>query len=85
MVLRPGTTARRIDTGGTRVLAGSLGSQAATVFHQAAARSGLRDHQADTAGSGPGRLPGLQLSGYRQAGIATRAASPASPPPSSTP
>ena len=73
MILRPGTTARRIDTGGDRVLADSLGTQAGTVFGPAAARSGLRDHQADTAGSGPGRLPGLELSGHRQAGIATRA------------
>jgi NADPH-dependent 2,4-dienoyl-CoA reductase/sulfur reductase-like enzyme len=39
--------------GGDRVFAGSLGTQVVKVFDQAAARTGLRDHEAAAAGYSP--------------------------------
>ena len=39
--------------GGTREFAGSLGTQVVKIFDQAAARTGLRDHEAVTAGFEP--------------------------------
>jgi NADPH-dependent 2,4-dienoyl-CoA reductase/sulfur reductase-like enzyme len=39
--------------GGTREFAGSLGTQVVKIFDQAAARTGLRDHEALTAGYDP--------------------------------
>ena len=53
MVLRPGTTARRTGTGGHRLFAGSPGTQVVSIFDEAAARTGRRDHEAAAAGFGP--------------------------------
>ena len=53
MVLRPGTTARRTGTGGHRLFAGSPGTQVVSIFDQAAARTGRRDHEAAAAGFAP--------------------------------
>ena len=53
MVLRLGTTARRTDTGGHRLFAGSPGTQVVKIFDQAAARTGMRDHEAAAARFAP--------------------------------
>ena len=53
MVLRLGTTAGRTGTGGHRLFAGSPGTQVVKIFDQAAARTGLRDHEAAAARSAP--------------------------------
>src|SRR6476661_7496418 len=58
--LPPGTTAHKQGRvagenalGGTREFAGSLGTQVVKIFDQAAARTGLRDHEAAAAGYDP--------------------------------
>jgi len=53
MVLRLGTTARRTGTGGHRLFAGSRGTQVVSIFDQAAARTGRRDHEAAAARFAP--------------------------------
>jgi NADPH-dependent 2,4-dienoyl-CoA reductase/sulfur reductase-like enzyme len=51
---KQGRVAGENTLGGTRQFAGSLGTQVVKIFGQAAARTGLRDHQAATAGFDPG-------------------------------
>jgi hypothetical protein len=53
MVLRLGTTARRTGTGGHRLFAGSPGTRVVSIFDQAAARTGMRDHEAAAARFAP--------------------------------
>ena len=50
---KQGRVAGENALGGTREFAGSLGTQVVKIFHQAAARTGLRDHEADAAGYDP--------------------------------
>jgi NADPH-dependent 2,4-dienoyl-CoA reductase/sulfur reductase-like enzyme len=50
---RPGRVAGENARGGTREFAGSLGTQVVKIFDQAAARTGLRDHEATAAGYHP--------------------------------
>ena len=51
MVLRPGTNARRIDSGGHRVFPGNPGTRVVKTFGRDAV-TWLRDHEAAAAGSG---------------------------------
>jgi NADPH-dependent 2,4-dienoyl-CoA reductase/sulfur reductase-like enzyme len=53
MVLRRGTTALRNGTGGLRRFADRLGTQVVRISGQAAARTGLRHHEAAAAGFDP--------------------------------
>ena len=53
MALRLDTTDRRTTASGNRVCAASLGTQVVKIFDQAAARTGLRDHEAKAAGFDP--------------------------------
>lgn len=87
MILRLGTNARRIVTGGHRVFAGNPGTQVVKTFGRDAL-TWLRDHEAAAAGFGhhPACYPGshritmgvtggqaiTQPSGHRHAGIAAR-------------
>ena len=50
---KQGRVAGENACGGSRVFAGSLGTQVVKVFDQAAARTGLRDHEAAAAGYDP--------------------------------
>ena len=50
---KQGRVAGENALGGTREFAGSLGTQVVKVFDQAAARTGLRDHEAASAGYDP--------------------------------
>jgi NADPH-dependent 2,4-dienoyl-CoA reductase/sulfur reductase-like enzyme len=50
---KQGRVAGENALGGTRQFAGSLGTQVVKIFDQAAARTGLRDHEAATAGFAP--------------------------------
>ncbi len=50
---KQGRVAGENAAGGQRVFAGSLGTQVVKVFDQAAARTGLRDHEATAAGYDP--------------------------------
>ena len=50
---KQGRVAGENALGGTREFAGSLGTQVVKIFDQAAARTGLRDHEAVTAGFDP--------------------------------
>jgi NADPH-dependent 2,4-dienoyl-CoA reductase/sulfur reductase-like enzyme len=50
---KQGRVAGENALGGTREFAGSLGTQVVKIFDQAAARTGLRDHEAATAGFDP--------------------------------
>ncbi len=50
---KQGRVAGENAAGGDRVFAGSLGTQVVKIFDQAAARTGLRDHEAVAAGFGP--------------------------------
>ena len=50
---KQGRVAGENALGGTREFAGSLGTQVVKIFDQAAARTGLRDHEALAAGYGP--------------------------------
>ena len=50
---KQGRVAGENALGGNRVFAGSLGTQVVKVFDQAAARTGLRDHEAAAAGFDP--------------------------------
>jgi NADPH-dependent 2,4-dienoyl-CoA reductase/sulfur reductase-like enzyme len=50
---KQGRVAGENAAGGRREFAGSLGTQVVKVFDQAAARTGLRDHEAKTAGYDP--------------------------------
>ena len=50
---KQGRVAGENAAGGQRVFAGSLGTQVVKVFDQAAARTGLRDHEAAAAGYDP--------------------------------
>jgi NADPH-dependent 2,4-dienoyl-CoA reductase/sulfur reductase-like enzyme len=50
---KQGRVAGENAAGGHRVFAGSLGTQVVKVFDQAAARTGLRDHEAAAAGFNP--------------------------------
>ena len=50
---KQGRVAGENALGGTREFAGSLGTQVAKIFDQAAARTGLRDHEAAAAGYDP--------------------------------
>jgi NADPH-dependent 2,4-dienoyl-CoA reductase/sulfur reductase-like enzyme len=50
---KQGRVAGENALGGTRQFAGSLGTQVVKIFDQAAARTGLRDHEAATAGYDP--------------------------------
>ena len=50
---KQGRVAGENALGGNRQFAGSLGTQVVKIFDQAAARTGLRDHQAQTAGFDP--------------------------------
>jgi NADPH-dependent 2,4-dienoyl-CoA reductase/sulfur reductase-like enzyme len=50
---KQGRVAGENALGGNRQFAGSLGTQVVKIFEQAAARTGLRDHQARTAGLDP--------------------------------
>jgi NADPH-dependent 2,4-dienoyl-CoA reductase/sulfur reductase-like enzyme len=50
---KQGRVAGENALGGNRVFAGSLGTQVVKIFDQAAARTGLRDHEAATAGFDP--------------------------------
>ena len=51
---KQGRVAGENALGGTREFAGSLGTQVVKIFDQAAARTGLRDHEATAAGFEPG-------------------------------
>jgi NADPH-dependent 2,4-dienoyl-CoA reductase/sulfur reductase-like enzyme len=50
---KQGRVAGENAAGGNRAFAGSLGTQVVKIFDQAAARTGLRDHEAAAAGFGP--------------------------------
>ena len=50
---KQGRVAGENALGGTRRFAGSLGTQVVKIFDQAAARTGLRDHEAEAAGFAP--------------------------------
>jgi len=50
---KQGRVAGENALGGSRVFAGSLGTQVVKIFDQAAARTGLRDHEATAAGFDP--------------------------------
>ena len=50
---KQGRVAGENALGGTRQFAGSLGTQVVKIFSQAAARTGLRDHEATAAGFDP--------------------------------
>ena len=50
---KQGRVAGENAVGGTREFAGSLGTQVVKIFDQAAARTGLRDHEAEAAGFDP--------------------------------
>ena len=50
---KQGRVAGENAVGGTREFAGSLGTQVVKIFDQAAARTGLRDHEAEAAGFEP--------------------------------
>jgi NADPH-dependent 2,4-dienoyl-CoA reductase/sulfur reductase-like enzyme len=50
---KQGRVAGENALGGNRAFAGSLGTQVVKIFDQAAARTGLRDHEAATAGFNP--------------------------------
>ena len=50
---KQGRVAGENALGGTREFAGSLGTQVVKIFDQAAARTGLRDHEAEAAGFDP--------------------------------
>jgi NADPH-dependent 2,4-dienoyl-CoA reductase/sulfur reductase-like enzyme len=50
---KQGRVAGENALGGTRQFAGSLGTQVVKIFGQAAARTGLRDHEAQSAGFDP--------------------------------
>ena len=50
---KQGRVAGENSLGGTREFAGSLGTQVVKIFDQAAARTGLRDHEATAAGFNP--------------------------------
>ncbi len=50
---KQGRVAGENALGGTRAFAGSLGTQVVKIFDQAAARTGLRDHEAAAAGFDP--------------------------------
>jgi NADPH-dependent 2,4-dienoyl-CoA reductase/sulfur reductase-like enzyme len=50
---KQGRVAGENALGGTRQFAGSLGTQVVKIFSQAAARTGLRDHEAAAAGFDP--------------------------------
>jgi NADPH-dependent 2,4-dienoyl-CoA reductase/sulfur reductase-like enzyme len=50
---KPGRVAGENALGGNRQFAGSLGTQVVKIFDQAAARTGLRDHEAAAAGFDP--------------------------------
>jgi NADPH-dependent 2,4-dienoyl-CoA reductase/sulfur reductase-like enzyme len=50
---KQGRVAGENALGGNRQFAGSLGTQVVKIFDQAAARTGLRDHEAAAAGFGP--------------------------------
>jgi NADPH-dependent 2,4-dienoyl-CoA reductase/sulfur reductase-like enzyme len=50
---KQGRVAGENALGGNRVFAGSLGTQVVKIFDQAAARTGLRDHEAQPAGFNP--------------------------------
>ncbi len=50
---KQGRVAGENALGGNRLFAGSLGTQVVKIFDQAAARTGLRDHEAETAGFDP--------------------------------
>jgi NADPH-dependent 2,4-dienoyl-CoA reductase/sulfur reductase-like enzyme len=50
---KQGRVAGENALGGSRLFAGSLGTQVVKIFDQAAARTGLRDHEAVAAGFGP--------------------------------
>jgi NADPH-dependent 2,4-dienoyl-CoA reductase/sulfur reductase-like enzyme len=50
---KQGRVAGENTLGGTREFAGSLGTQVVKIFDQAAARTGLRDHEATAAGYDP--------------------------------
>ena len=50
---KQGRVAGENAAGGTRQFAGSLGTQVVKIFDQAAARTGLRDHEAAAAGYDP--------------------------------
>jgi NADPH-dependent 2,4-dienoyl-CoA reductase/sulfur reductase-like enzyme len=50
---KQGRVAGENALGGNRIFAGSLGTQVVKIFDQAAARTGLRDHEAVTAGFDP--------------------------------
>jgi NADPH-dependent 2,4-dienoyl-CoA reductase/sulfur reductase-like enzyme len=50
---KQGRVAGENAAGGHREFAGSLGTQVVKIFDQAAARTGLRDHEAEAAGYGP--------------------------------
>ena len=50
---KQGRVAGENALGGNRQFAGSLGTQVVKIFDQAAARTGLRDHEADAAGFDP--------------------------------
>ena len=56
---KQGRVAGENALGGHRQFAGSLGTQVVKIFDQAAARTGLRDHEAAPAGFEPGhhRIP----------------------------
>jgi NADPH-dependent 2,4-dienoyl-CoA reductase/sulfur reductase-like enzyme len=50
---KQGRVAGENALGGNRIFAGSLGTQVVKIFDQATARTGLRDHEAETAGFDP--------------------------------
>jgi NADPH-dependent 2,4-dienoyl-CoA reductase/sulfur reductase-like enzyme len=54
---KQGRVAGENALGGTREFAGSLGTQVVKIFDQAAARTGLRDHEAAAAGYDPVTVP----------------------------
>jgi NADPH-dependent 2,4-dienoyl-CoA reductase/sulfur reductase-like enzyme len=69
--------------GGTRQFAGSLGTQVVKIFGQAAARTGLRDHEATAAGStrSPPKPRLMTTRPTTPAATASPSASPATGPP----
>ena len=80
---KQGRVAGENALGGNRQFAGSLGTQVVKIFDQAAARTGLRDHEARRPGSTRSRLARRPMTTRPTipAATASRCASPATGPP----
>ena len=83
---KQGRVAGENALGGNRQFAGSLGTQVVKIFDQAAARTGLRDHEASRPGStrSPSDRRPMTTRPTTPAATRSRCASPATAPPASS-